>query len=178
MYHIPNSQLEIQIIAEYTWTVWVQLQITKCCIINISAQLLLSKHRHSKKPTGTKSQQVISKGYLQSKDIDRILIIYSFQDLLAGMKFKMIKIFCVGQQRKGRKTTKFVHLFEKKGAKFARIHQNPTKHWPTGTKQSYLSEFCTFRLTSASIQKKKNLDFQAFRIIFTILTALCHKLNH
>ena len=74
---------------------WVQLQITKCCIINISAQLLLSKHGHSKKPTGAKSQQVISQGYLQSKDIDRILIIYSFQDLLAGMKFKMIQIFCV-----------------------------------------------------------------------------------
>ena len=58
--------------------VWVQLQITKYCITNISAQLLLSKHRHSKKPTGAKSQQVTSQGYLQSKDIDRILIIYFF----------------------------------------------------------------------------------------------------
>ena len=57
---------------------WVQLQITKYCITNISAQLLLSKHRHSKKPTGAKSQQVTSQGYLQSKDIDRILIIYIF----------------------------------------------------------------------------------------------------
>ena len=44
---------------------WVQLQITKYCITTISAQLLLGKHRHSKKPTGTKSRQVTSQGYLQ-----------------------------------------------------------------------------------------------------------------
>ena len=62
---------------------------------HISAQLLLSKHRHSKKPTGVKSQQVTSQGYLQSKDIDRILSIYSFQDLLAGTKFETIQIFCI-----------------------------------------------------------------------------------
>ena len=74
---------------------WVQLHITKYCITNISAQLLLSKHRHSKKPTGAKIQQVTSQGYLQSKDIDRILIIYFFRDLLAGVKFKTIPIFRV-----------------------------------------------------------------------------------
>ena len=62
---------------------------------HISAQLLLSKHKHSKKPTGTKIQSVTSQGYLQSKDIDRILSIYSFQDLLAGAKFKTIQIFHV-----------------------------------------------------------------------------------
>ena len=76
--------------------VWVQLQITKYCITTISAQLLLGKHRHSKKPTSTKSQQVTSQGYyLQSKDIDRILIVYFFRDLLAGTKFEMIQIFHV-----------------------------------------------------------------------------------
>ena len=37
----------------------------------------------------------MSQGYLQSKDIDRILIIYSFQDLLAGTKLEMIQIFHV-----------------------------------------------------------------------------------
>ena len=57
---------------------WVQLQITKYCITTISAQLLLDKHRHSKRSTGTKSQQVTSQGYLQSKDINRILIVYFF----------------------------------------------------------------------------------------------------
>ena len=79
-YHIPNSQLKKFKLLQNTHScdMWVQLQITKYCIINISAQLLLSKHRHSKKPTGTKSQQVTSQGYLQSKDIDRILIIYFF----------------------------------------------------------------------------------------------------
>ena len=60
-----------------------------------SAQLLLSKHRHSKKPTGAKSQSVTSQGYLQPNDIDRILGIYSFRDLLAGVKFKTIQIFRV-----------------------------------------------------------------------------------
>ena len=35
----------------------------------MSAQLLLSKHRHSKKPTGTKSQQVTSQGYLNQKTL-------------------------------------------------------------------------------------------------------------
>ena len=42
-----------------------------------------------------KANKVTSQGYLQSKDIDRILIIYSFRDLLAGAKFKMIQIFRV-----------------------------------------------------------------------------------
>ena len=75
---------------------WVQLQITKYCITTISAQLLLGKHRHSKKPTGAKSQHITSQGYyLQSKDINRILIVYFFRDLLAGAKFKMIQIFHV-----------------------------------------------------------------------------------
>ena len=102
--------------------VWVQLQIAKYCITNISAQLLLGKHRHSKKPTGAKSQQVTSQGYLQSKDINRILIVISFRDLLAGAKFEMIQIFCVRTTEEGRKAMKFVHLFEKKGTKFARIY--------------------------------------------------------
>ena len=94
--HIPNSQLKIQIIAEYTqpWHVGTAANY-KVLHSHISAQLLLSKHRHSKKPTGAKSQSFTSKGYLQSKDIDRILSIYSFRDLLAGMKFKMIQIFRV-----------------------------------------------------------------------------------
>ena len=96
MYHIPNSQLEIQIIAEYTQPRRVGTAANYKVLHNhISAQLLLSKHRHSKKPTGAKSQPVTSQGYLQSKDIDRIISIYSFRDLLAGMKFKTIQIFCV-----------------------------------------------------------------------------------
>ena len=58
---------------------WVQLQITKYCITTISAQLLLGKHRRSKKSTGTEGQQVTSQGYyLQSKDINRILIVSFF----------------------------------------------------------------------------------------------------
>ena len=62
---------------------------------HISAQLLLSKHRHSKKPTGAKSQPVTSQGYLQSKEIDRIISIYSFRDLPAGVKFERIQMFRV-----------------------------------------------------------------------------------
>ena len=75
---------------------WVQLQIIKYYITTTSAQLLLGKHRHSKKSTGAKSQQVTSQRYyLQPKDIDRILIVVSFQDLLAGAKFETIQIFRV-----------------------------------------------------------------------------------
>ena len=122
-----------------------------------------------------KANKLHHKGIYNQKDIDRILIIYSFRDLLAGAEFKTIKIFHVGQQRKGRKTAKFVHLFEKKGMKFARIYQNPTKHWPTGMKQSYLSEFRTFRL---KCKYSKILTFEPFTSFLTILTALCHELNH
>ena len=74
-----------------------------------------------------KANKVTSQGYLQSKDINRIIIVISFRDLLAGAKFKTIQIFRVGQQRKGRKTAKFVHLFEKKGTKFEQIHQKSDK---------------------------------------------------
>ena len=62
---------------------------------HISAQLLLSKHRHSKKPTGAKSQEFYITRILQSKDIDRILGVYSFRDLLAGAKFETIQILRV-----------------------------------------------------------------------------------
>ena len=79
MSHIPNRQLQIQIVAEYTQPRRVGTAANYKVLHNhISAQLLLRKHRHSKKPTGTKSQPVISQGYLQSKDSDRILGIYSF----------------------------------------------------------------------------------------------------
>ena len=68
--HIPNSQLEIQIIAEYTQPRHVGTAANYKVLHNhISAQLLLSKHRHSKKPTGTKSQQVTSQGYLNQKTL-------------------------------------------------------------------------------------------------------------
>ena len=94
--HIPNSQLKIQIIAENTQPRRVGTAANYKVLHNhISAQLLLSKHRHSKKPTGAKSQPVTSQGYLQSKDIDRILSIYSFRDLLAGVKFETIQILHV-----------------------------------------------------------------------------------
>ena len=94
--YIPDSQLKIQIIAEYTQPRRVGTAANYKVLHNhISAQLLLSKHRHSKKPTGTKSQPVTSQGYLQSKDIDRILSIYSFRDLLAGVKFETIQILRV-----------------------------------------------------------------------------------
>ena len=94
--HIPNSQLQIQIIAEYTQPRRVGTAANYKILHNhISAQLLLSKHRHSKKPTGAKSQSVTSQGYFKSKDIDRILSIYSFRDLLAGAKFETIQIFLV-----------------------------------------------------------------------------------
>ena len=68
MSHIPDSQLKIQIIAEHT-----QLQrvgtAANCKVLHnyISAQLLLSKHRHSKKPTGAKSQELHHKGIYNQK---------------------------------------------------------------------------------------------------------------
>ena len=66
--HIPNSQLKIQIIAEYTQPRHVGTAANYKVLHNhILAQLLLSKHRHSKKPTGAKSQPVTSQGYSQSK---------------------------------------------------------------------------------------------------------------
>ena len=102
--------------------VWVQLQITKYCITNISAQ-----HRHSKKPTGTKSQQVTSQGYLQSKDIDRILIIYSFLRSTCRRKIQNDKNLSCQTTEESRKTVKFIHLLKKKGMKFAQIDQNLTK---------------------------------------------------
>ena len=122
-----------------------------------------------------KANKVTSQGYLQSKDINRILIVISFRDLLAGVKFETMQIFHVGQQRKGRKTVKFVHLFEKKGMKFTQIHQNPTKCWPTGMKQSYPFEFCTFRL-KCKYSEKSRLSSLSHHFL-TILMALCHELN-
>ena len=116
-----------------------------------------------------KANKVTSQGYLQSKDINRILIVISFQDLLAGAKFETIQIFHVGQQRKGRKTMKFTHLFEKKGTKFARIHQNPTKHWPTATKQSYPSKFRTFRLKCKYSEKSRLSSLLHYFYCFNIL---------
>ena len=95
MSHIPNSQLKIQIIAEHTQPRCVGTAANYKVLHNyISAQLLLSKHRHSKKPTALKAKSYITR-VVQSKDIDRILGIYSFQDLLAGAKFETIQILHV-----------------------------------------------------------------------------------
>ena len=61
--HIPNSQLKIQIIAEHAQPQCVGTAANyKVLHKHISAQLLLSKHRHSKKPTGAKSQELHHKG--------------------------------------------------------------------------------------------------------------------
>ena len=116
MSHIPNSQLKIQIIAEYTQLRCVGTAANYKVLHNhITAQLLLSKHRHSKKSTSTKIQPVTSQGYLQSKDIDRILSIYPFQDLLAGVKFETIQILRVRRQRKGRKIREIRPSLARKG---------------------------------------------------------------
>ena len=92
---------------------WVQLQ--KVLHNHISAQLLLSKHRHSKKPTGAKGQPVTSQGYLQSKDIDRILSIYSFEIYLQARNSKRYKSFVSEQQRKGRKNREICPSLARKG---------------------------------------------------------------
>ena len=66
--HIPNSQLKIQIIAEYTQPQRVGTAANYKVLHNhISAQMLLSKHRHSKKPTGAKSQELHHKGIYNQK---------------------------------------------------------------------------------------------------------------
>ena len=97
--HIIFQIVRNSIIAEYTQLRRVGTAANYKVLHNhISAQLLLSKHRHSKKPTGAKSQPVTSQGYLQSKDIDRIISIYSFRDLLAGTKFKTISLWYQLQQ--------------------------------------------------------------------------------
>ena len=63
MSHIPNSQLKIQIIAEHTQLRRVGTAADYKVLHNhISAQLLLSKHRHSKKPTGAKNKELHHKG--------------------------------------------------------------------------------------------------------------------
>ena len=65
-----NSQLEIQIIAEYTQLQRVGTAANYKVLHNhISAQLLLSKHRHSKKPTGDKSQELHHKGIYNQKTL-------------------------------------------------------------------------------------------------------------
>ena len=79
VFHYLFSQLKIQIIAEHTQPRCVGTAANYKVLHNhISAQLLLSKQRHSKKPTGTISQGLHHKGIYNQKDIDRILIIYSF----------------------------------------------------------------------------------------------------
>ena len=68
--HIPNSQLKIQIIAEHTQPRHVGTAANYKVLHNhISAQLLLSKHRHSKKPTGAKSQELHHKGISYQKTL-------------------------------------------------------------------------------------------------------------
>ena len=112
----------------HSHNVWVQLQITKYCITNISAQLLLSKHRHSKKPTGAKSQQVTSQGYLQSKDIDRILIIYFFSKSTCRREIQNDKnLSCQnnrGKVGKLQNSSIFLKRRERNSHKFTRIQQN------------------------------------------------------
>ena len=58
------------IIAEYTQPQCVGTAANYKVLHNhISAQLLLSKHRHSKKPTGAKSQELHHKGIYNQKTL-------------------------------------------------------------------------------------------------------------
>ena len=68
--HILNSQFKIQIIAEHTQPRRVHTDANYKVLHNhISAQLLLSKHRHSKKPRGIKSQELHHKGICIQKTL-------------------------------------------------------------------------------------------------------------
>ena len=61
--HIPNSQLKIQIIAEHTQPRRVGTAANYKVLHNhISAQLLLSKHRHSKSLQVLRANQLHHKG--------------------------------------------------------------------------------------------------------------------
>ena len=156
--------------------VWVQLQITKYCITTISAQLLLGKHRHSKKSTGTKSQQVTSQRYyLQSKDIERILIVCFFSRSTCRHKIQNdTNLSCQnnrGKIGKLQNSSIFLTRRERNLRKFTKIRQN-TDHRHEAKLPIQISHLL------AQVQVfRKSLDFRAFRIIFTILTALCHELN-
>ena len=69
-YCITIYQLKIQIIAEHTQPRCVGTAANYKVLHNhISAQLLLSKHRHSKKPTGAKSQELHHKGIYNQKTL-------------------------------------------------------------------------------------------------------------
>ena len=89
----------------------------------------------------------------------------------------MIQIFHVGQQRKGRKTAKFIIFLKRRERnlhEFTKIRQNAGQKAQSKVTHPNFAPLGS----SASIQKKKKkVDFRAFRIIFTILTALCHELN-
>ena len=145
---------------------WVQLQITKYCITNISAHLLLSKHRHSKKPTGTKSQQVTSQEYLQSKDIDRILINYFC--LRSTCRCEIQNNTNLSCQNNGGKVGKpqnssiFLKRREQNSRKFARIQQNAGQQ--AQSKVTY-PNFAPLG-SSASIQKISTFEPFASFLLF------------
>ena len=68
--HIPNGQLKIQIIAEHTQPQCVGTAANYKVLQNhMSAQLLLNKHRRSKKPTGAKSHELHHKGIYNQKTL-------------------------------------------------------------------------------------------------------------
>ena len=154
--------------------VWVQLQITKYCITTISAQLLLGKHRHSKKPTGAKSQQVTSQGYLQSKDINRILIVYFFSRSTCRHKIRNdTNLSCQNNRGKvGKPQNSSIFLKRRE-----QIHTNLLKSDKMLTKRHKAKLPIRISHLLAQVQVFRSLDFQAFCIIFTILMALCHELN-
>ena len=72
----------------------------------MSAQLLLNKHRHSKKPTGAKSQEVHHKGIYNQKTLIGYQVFILFEIYLQAQNLKRYKSFVSGQQRKGRKNRK------------------------------------------------------------------------
>ena len=150
----------------------------KYYITTISAQLLLGKHRHSKKSTGAKSQQVTSQKILLTikKDINRILIVCFFLRSICRHEIQNdTNPLCQnnrGKVGKLRNLSIFLTRRERNSRKITKIQQNADHRH----KAKLL-----IRISHLLVQVqmfRKSLDFQAFRIIFTILTALCHELNH
>ena len=90
------------------------------------------------------------------------------------MKFYTIKIFHAQQQRKDGKEVKFVNFGRERhefSALRASTQQNPR---PEAQRRKQKTEF---RALQINIKYPESLELQAFHVILSIFTALCHEIN-
>ena len=128
-----------------------------------STALRQNKHRCKRSLQVLKANKLHHNSNIyHQKTCGRILIVF-FLRSTCRCKIRSRKIFCARTTEEKQESRKIHPFSTKKGTKFVQVYNNSAKMLTTGTKRSYPSKFCIFRLKR---KYSESLDIRVFHVIF------------